>query len=60
MRTKGPGIAPWSFYKADPLDNLIDFASAETHHTLDPNKPHSISKEMKLDKDYEKINKKKI
>ena len=44
MRTRGPGIAPWSFYKTDPLDNLIDIDSSEPYSTIDNPNHHKKDK----------------
>ena len=61
MRTKGPGIAPWSFYKSDPLDMLIhtdsstiDIPTSGTHPKFKRNGQQSEAK------DYDKINRDNI
>lgn len=53
MRTRGVGIAPWSFYKSDPLDNLMEMDNVESLYTID-----TAPKKKKIEdaKNYNKIN----
>ena len=61
MRTKGPGIAPWSFYKSDPLDLLINTDNPTIDIPTGTDHPKFKRNGQQFEvKDYDKINKDNI